>query len=313
MTRTRRTINSVSVIIPNLNCPILDQALEALYAQSLPPDIDLEVIVIGQDEYGHLQRFPQVTSIYTPDPVPPGTARNIGIRHSRGQLIVCQDADCVAQPNWLSELIAAHQEHPQRTVIGGSIRITADNYWALADNLSSFHAYLPSRPSVPYPVLPTCNVSMRREAFDTVGWFDDALVYDEDADWMMRARQEGFTLRFHSPAVVWHRTQRKTFRSAISHAYVWGNYSIITRHRYQELQSTPFILKNWWALLLLSPFIATGVTARIYLRNPSVWRHVTTAPVIFLAKMAWCWGAVKRLREKSPRSLEEGVTHVESH
>jgi len=289
-------ISEISVIIPNLNCPILDQALDALYAQTLEPDVSMEVIVIGLDKPGCLQGFPQVSHIHTGHPVAPGTARNMGITRARGELIACLDADCIVDPQWLSEMVIAHQERPYRTVIGGSIKIEAENYWALADNLSSFHAYLPTHQAARYPVLPTCNVSMRREAFDLVGLFDEDLIFDEDADWMMRARQKGFTLYFHPRASAWHRPQRYTFQAALSHARAWGDFSIVTRHRYQDLQPLPLVLKRWWSLLLFSPLIAAAVTARIFMRNPSVWRFVHTSPVILLAKLAWCWGASQRLR-----------------
>ncbi len=308
MTGVDSQLTEISVIIPNLNCPILDQALDALYVQSLAPGMSVEIIVIGQDEPGCLQRFPQVVYIHTEHPVGPGTARNIGIQQARGQLIACVDADCIADPHWLSEMIRAHQKHPGRAVIGGSIRIDMDNFWALADNLSSFHGYLPTREAAVYQVLPTCNVSMRREAFEQVGFFNEALLFDEDADWMMRARQEGFTLYFYPPAVVWHRTQRRTFQAALSHAYMWGNYSIMTRHRYSDFEPMPSVLGAWWSLLLLSPFIAAAATARIYIRNPSTRRYVHTSPVILLAKLAWCWGAARRLRRGfGPESTSDAL------
>jgi GT2 family glycosyltransferase len=299
MSTTDGRLTKISVIIPNLNCPILDQALDALYAQSIEPDVSMEVIVIGQDEPGRLRDFPQVTYIPTEHPVGPATARNIGIRFSCGELIACMDADCIPDPSWLSEMIAAHGKHPDRAVIGGSIKIDADNYWAQADNLSSFHAYLPTHPAAVYPVLPTCNVSTRREAFEQVGLFDEALLFDEDADWMMRARQKGFTLYFYPSAVVWHRTQRHTCKAVLSHAQLWGNYSIVTRLRYSDMQPLPAALRAWWSLALLSPLIALAVTFRIYARNPGTWRYLYTLPVILLAKLAWCRGAVSRLKQGS--------------
>jgi GT2 family glycosyltransferase len=305
MTGHTGSIKRVSVIVPNLNCPILDQALDSLKAQVLEPDVSLEIIVVGQDKPGCLARFPDVIDIRTPSPVGPGTARNIGIRHAKGELIACMDADCVADHDWLPEMIRAHRKWPHRSVIGGSIRIEADNFWAMTDNLSSFHAYLPTRPPGEYPVLPTCNVSMRRWAFEQVGLFSEKLLFDEDADWMMRARREGFTLRFHPAAEVWHRPQRQTFQAVLSHARTWGSYSIITRRRYQDLQPLPFPLRRWWSLLLASPLIAAAVTTRIYARSPRPWRHARALPVVLLAKLAWCWGAAGRLRRGGAREWGE--------
>ena len=307
MTGTGDVISTVSVIIPNLNCPILDQALDALHAQTLEPGVSIEIIVVGRDEPGHLRGYPEVAYIQTEHPVPPAIGRNIGIEKAQGELIACLDADCIADSKWLAAMLAAHREHPHRTVIGGSIEIEADNYWALADNLSSFHAYLPSHVPAQYPVLPTCNVSMRRAAFEQVGLFDKDLTFDEDADWMMRARRKGFTLRFYPRARIWHRTQRSSFHATISHAELWGSYSIITRHRYRDLQPLPSVLARWWSLLGCSPLIAAAVTAGIYARNPRTFRYLHTSPVVFLAKMAWCWGAARRLKKGLwPREADIG-------
>lgn len=306
MTGSKGATDRASVIIPNLNCPILDQALGSLYTQSLEPGVLSEIIVVGQDEPGCLQGFPDVTYVHTPSPVGPGTARNIGIRRAQTELIACMDADCVADPHWLGEMIAAHHEHPHRAVIGGSITIEADSFWAMTDNLSSFHAYLPTRPSAVYPVLPTCNVSMRRNAFEQVGLFSETLLFDEDADWMMRARRKGFTLYFHPAAQVWHRTQRKTLQAVLAHARAWGSYSILTRHKYADLQPLPLVLRQWWSLKVLSPLIAAAVTARICAQSPWSWRHLTAMPVIVLAKVAWCWGAAERLKHNGGLEMTGG-------
>lgn len=297
MTSSETSIDSVSVIIPNLNCPILDQAVDSLCAQSLNPRIPLEIIVVGRDEPGCLERFPQVTYVRTKSPVGPGTARNIGICRASGDLIAFMDADCVANRDWLAEMISAHNKWPHRAVVGGSIRIEADNYWAMTDNLSSFHAYLPTQSPAVYTVLPTCNVSMRRHAFEQVGLFNEVLLFDEDADWMMRARRSGFTLHFHPAAEVWHRTQRRTFQEVISHARTWGAYSIITRHKYPDVQPLPFVLRRWWILALFSPLVATAVTARVYANSPRTSPHLRALPMIILTKLAWCWGAARSLKD----------------
>lgn len=310
MSRDGVPIEKVSVIVPNLNCPILDRALDSLYAQALEPGISLEIIVVGRDEPGCLARFRDVIDIRTPSPVGPGTARNIGIRRAEGELIACMDADCLADRNWLQELIHAHREWPHQAVIGGSIRIEAENFWAMADNLSSFHAYLPTRPPAEYPVLPTCNVSMRRRAFQEVGLFNERLLFDEDADWMMRARRKGYTLRFHPAAQVWHRSQRRTFQAVLSHAHLWGSYSIVTRQAYRDLQTLPFVLRHWWSLVLASPLIGAAVTMRVYSRSPRTWRHLQAFPVIMLAKVAWCLGAAGRLRRAGGLDQMEAAGHA---
>lgn len=291
-------ITRVSVIIADLNSPILDRVLDALYAQRLEPGLSVEIIVVGQDDPGCLRRFPRVIFERTEQPVGPAAARNMGIRRACGQLIAYLDADCVPDINWISEMVAAHRQHPQRAVIGGSIIIDADDIWALTDNLASFHAYLPTRRAAVYPVLPTCNLSIRRSAIEEVGLFDESFLINEDVDWTMRARRKGFSLYFHPSARVWHQTQRRTYRSVLRHAKHWGYYSIVNRYRYSDLEPLPFAFRHWLNLVVLSPLIAIAVTTGIFMRNPSALRHVYVFPLILGTKLAWCWGAARRLKQR---------------
>ena len=54
--------------------------------------------------------------------------------------------------------------------------------------------------------VPGCSMLVRRETFATVGLLDENyFLYFEDADFCLRARAGGFTVRYEPPAVVWHR------------------------------------------------------------------------------------------------------------
>jgi hypothetical protein len=44
-------------------------------------------------------------------------------------------------------------------------------------------------------------------------------------------------------------------------------------------------------LLAGSPVIALVTATRIFWRTPALLRYFYTWPLIFLTKMAWCWGA----------------------
>jgi GT2 family glycosyltransferase len=132
-----------------------------------------------------------------------------------------------------------------------------------------------------------------------VGDFDEDLLINEDTDWIMRARRKGISLWFCPTAVVTHRNQRHRFTQAVQHGYQWGYYSIVNRHRYSDLFGTPFFLKSPASVLLMSPLIASGVTAGIVARGIKKPRVIGSVPAVWLAKMAWCIGAARRLRETS--------------
>jgi len=57
-----------------------------------------------------------------------GTARNSGIRTAKGEIIAMIDADCVAPPDWLDELVRPIA-FENETAIMGSDRDLIENYW----------------------------------------------------------------------------------------------------------------------------------------------------------------------------------------
>ncbi|MCS6803251.1 MAG: glycosyltransferase [Chloroflexota bacterium] len=288
-------IRSVSVVIANLNCPVLDQGLAALCRQQLPAEIAVETIVVGRDAPNCLQRFPWVRFIETDRPLWPAAARNRGIREASGELIASLDADCVPSPHWIAALVAAHETHGERVVVGGGICVESANLWALADNLASFNRYLPSRPAGPVVQVPAANLSARRALFEEIGPFDERLRIGEDTDWTMRARRAGVRLLFEPRAVVWHNTMRRSPAAVIAHGYEWGYHAARNRTRYALELGTPWVLRHWWATAAAAPLIATATTAAIYLRNPGAIRYIKAAPIVWLAKLAWCVGAARRL------------------
>jgi GT2 family glycosyltransferase len=289
-------IRSVSVIIANLNCPVVDRGLAALARQALPAGLSVETIVVGRDEPGCLRRFPWVRFIETDRPLWPAAARNVALAAATGDLIASLDADCVPSRRWVGALVTAHQTLGERVVIGGAIRVDGANLWALADNLASFNHYLPSRPAGPVAQVPAANLSARRALFDEVGPFDERLRIGEDTDWVIRARRVGAQLRFEPRAVVWHNTLRRSLAAVVAHGYEWGYHAAFNRVRYAAELQTPWILRRWWATAAAAPIIATATTAAIYLRDRGTIRYINVAPFVWLAKLAWCIGAARRLR-----------------
>jgi glycosyltransferase involved in cell wall biosynthesis len=93
----------VSVVIPTLGRPTIEETRKALAAQTRPPD---EVIVVLDSE-----RRGEVW------------ARNEGIRRSRGDVIASTDDDCVPPPDWLERLLLAIDRHDAAGA-GGTFRET---------------------------------------------------------------------------------------------------------------------------------------------------------------------------------------------
>ncbi|MEM2370654.1 MAG: glycosyltransferase [Candidatus Bathyarchaeia archaeon] len=290
---------SVSIIIPNLNSPIIDRVLAAIRAQEFDLPYEVEILVVGLDE-PRLVRTDKLTRlISTQVPVPPAVARNLGVREAKGNILCFLDADCIPDRRWLSSLLRRYDDENVK-IVGGGVAFPKSNYWAIADNIATFYPYLHTSPAGTREQLPSLNLSLRREVWEMVGPFDERYPRPagEDADWTVRARLAGYTLHFEPRAVVMHYSPRSTIRELWNHAVAFGLYSVKVDKRYWEILGIPFLLRHWLFILLAAPAMALWVTGQIF-RNRHLWRYLPMFPAIYLAKLGWCWGAFKRLRGKA--------------
>ena len=284
----------VSIIIPNLHSPVVGQTLNSLAAQTWSGSV--EIIVVGQDRHGLVTERPGLRHVVTSTPVSPACARNLGIRESSGNVLVFIDADCVAEPDWLAQLLAPYA-NAEVMVVGGSVDFPNDNYWTVCDNVATFHDYLPSNPAGAGVLLPTLNLSARRSVFSHVGEFDEIYPFaGEDAEFTTRLRLRGYSLQFEPRAKIVHLPAgRQDFRILVRRAYNIGRYSIKVNPRYRQSRGLSGLLQHWWSVLLLSPLLAAGVLMCVVFGNRSGLRYWKTFPVVYLLKCVWCLGAARTL------------------
>lgn len=281
----------VSVIIPSLNAPTLARALAAVAAQDAPAH---EVIVVGRDEAGVLGGWPAVRFIDTQQPACAARARNLGIRAATGDILLFLDADCIPHPDWLRR--HAEQHTAGEGVVGGSVELAGRNYWAQSDNVSMFHEFVPGLPPSERRLLPTLNLSVRREVVETAGLMDESFpgAAAEDADWTIRIGRAGYRLVFDPTAVVAHAPARTAWGDVVRHWRNLGHNAVRVRLRYPDAFGTPAGASSAWWWRLLSPAIAARVTAGVYAKRP-LRAYWTSLPVVYATKIIYCWGAARAI------------------
>ena len=212
-----------SIVVPNLDSPLVDQTLAALRAQTLDRDA-FEVLVVGRDTPGLVPRDGSVRFLESEQPLGPGAARNLGVREATSDRILFTDADCRPEPDWAELLLRALERSP---VVGGSVAFDLrGNSWSVADNIASFHELLPDRPAGTDGRQPvgSLNLGLTREAWKRVGPFDENLMTSEDFDWILRARREGLEIYFEPRAQVEHAGIRADRAALVAHAAWYGRH-----------------------------------------------------------------------------------------
>jgi GT2 family glycosyltransferase len=276
----------VSVIIPAYNSEgTITATLEALERQAFT---DFETIVVDSspgEATARLMadRFPDVTYHHSAQRLLPHGARNRGVEFAQGELLVFTDPDCVAGPDWLARLVAAHdQGHP---VVGGAIEV--DGGWIEQGiHLSKFSAWTGGGPAGTRADLATANVLWDRSLITRVGPFPtDEWSGDTELSW--RARAEGVELRFEPGAVVSH-THVTGIRAAWRERYVRGKDFAGMRMRVEQW-SRPLAAVHLLAVPLVPALLLARALGRAR-RGDDLRRAILTAPIQLFAYLGWSLG-----------------------
>jgi GT2 family glycosyltransferase len=288
------------VIIPSLNSPIIDQTLDSLLVQECP-DVEYSIVVVGRDDENLIKDHDRVRFVESDVPLSPAEARNLGVLVSKSEHIAFTDADCIADPQWLQTLAGILSRDPD-LIVGGGVAFETKDGWTSIDNFSSFHDSLAHLPAEERTQLPSLNLAMRRADFESIGGFDESFPHaaGEDSDLTFRLRLAGCKLLFFPGAIVHHQPARNSFRQLIRHAYLRGQFSLLVDPRYIGEIGLPRFLRTPLRVLLLAPFMAAYATLRIYLTKAKMGAYLWMMPFVYLTKIAWCFGAMKRLSGLDP-------------
>jgi len=243
----------VSVVIPTYNNRrYVKLCVEHLLKQNLSP-LHYEIVIVDdgstdgtQEEL--LKLFSEapnhnLTLIYFPRVKPrqmgdgqfrAGIARNLGIKHTRGEILSFLDSDILVPPNYLEtvteqlktvDLLQARRLNLSKDI---SAQETVDYQAIMPENLIPDDSYwedfnrLPSWEKVEHPWKYVCthSLSIRKETLRKVGGFKNCFIFYgfEDTDFGYRLHKHGYRFYLLDTKVyhLFHKTSRSEFYNSNS-------------------------------------------------------------------------------------------------
>ena len=136
-----------SIIVPTFDRPeALTACVQAMRRLDYPRD-RFEVIIVDDGSRipavasrPHLEDDVMITVLRQAN-AGPASARNLGARHARGDILAFTDDDCRPTPQWLRELAQSFHDEPTELVGGRTVNGLDNNLYSAASQMIVDEAY----------------------------------------------------------------------------------------------------------------------------------------------------------------------------
>lgn len=249
----------ISVIIPTRDRPHdLVDCLRGLASQS-PPPVAMEIIVV--DDYSAMPygdaalafaRAAGLTLRYLRNGGAQGaaTARNIGARTSRGDVLAFLDDDAVSSPNWIEALMRALHDGAD-AVTGRIVARDGERMFSRARQLRYDRRQRAVRGSPSHvSFLAGGNAAVRRTVFFALGGFDETLTLMHDQDLAAKLHAAAHLCVYADDMVIAHR-HYKDFMTMVVQTLRSARFRLLLerRHPHHERWTAARQLRSWIELL----------------------------------------------------------------
>jgi mycofactocin system glycosyltransferase len=293
-----RELPVVSVVIPVYNRPHeIRQCLASLEALDYPAD-KIEVIVVDDgscDGTAAVVRRFDTRLIVQPYNRGQSAARNAGVKVARGEIIAFLDSDCIAGPQWLSDLVPYFQD-PRVALVGGFVdahycgkRMDRYEQSCSALNMGLQPAMGRGENCVFY--VPTCNMLVRKGSYLQAGGLDDDLRVGEDVDLCWRLMADGHHLLYIPKGAVAHKHRNRLlpgllrrFDYGTSEAVLYARFPKVAKQFPWQPAGLAATLMGavalatqswyWLAMVAVLPMLETGCRWLQFVRKFGVWMPV---------------------------------------
>ena len=196
----------VSIVIPAYNAArTITKTLEACVNQSYPKE-NFEVIIADDgstDTTADIVKSFPVKYLFQKNSGP-ATARNIGWRAAKGDIILFTDSDCVPEKEWITKMLAMFNAGDVAAVGGTYGNVNPEYIVSLCIHHEILYRHSTLTEYVKY--LGSFNLGIRKKVLEELNGFDESykIACGEDADLTYRISYKDYKLRFSRGVEVGH-------------------------------------------------------------------------------------------------------------
>ena len=227
---------TVSVVVPVFNgAAVIGACLDSLLEQDYPRE-RVEIVVVDNRSTDSTATLLQgygtrLRVVWEPRRGIP-QARNAGVAAAGNAVIAFIDADCVATPDWLRELVRPLRADPGLAAVGGRI-LALPGANAIARYGEIIHDHHKAIEVFRPPYFITMNLALPRAVFDRIGLFDEALGRAEDCDLAFRLHLAGERLAY-TPAARMHHHNETTLSGLFGEGWSHGYWQPPVHRKYRD-------------------------------------------------------------------------------
>lgn len=205
--RTRPSLNDLTLVIPTLGRPILEESLQAIATGEAWP---VRIVLVDQGSSADVADWVRQLQGVGLDVLhlpcsKRGRARGVnrGIEQVRTRFFAVTDDDCLAEPDWLSAMAARLRADPGVIITG---RVEAEGESEVVALMTSLTPVTYTRPRLKHDSMSGGNMGASREVIDRIGLLDEdpALAAAEDCEYSYRALRAGIPITYAPEVVVRH-------------------------------------------------------------------------------------------------------------
>ena len=230
---SKPVLDDISIVIPTLGRPILEQSLFWILKGSAWPGCLIVVEQGSNPDVAKMLSRAQEIGIRVKHILSSQRGRSAGINRGLEQadtrFVAITDDDCFVEQDWLSNMVNRLRLSPE-AVITGRVKAAGEDMIVVVDSMIPS---IQNRPRLKFDSMSGGNMGTSLAVFKKVGLFeeDPVMATAEDAEWAYRALRKGVSLHYEPEVVVAHfgwRDESKRVEQyqhyALSHGGFYGKY-----------------------------------------------------------------------------------------